>query len=253
MSIGSRPNQFSSEDPGYRGLQLRGRMEALGQISAELLHDLAQGLSAVEARARLAAAEAQAGRAPLADLNQVAETSADLGVMVRDTLDVVEGRALSPEVTFDVNSVVERAVRRFFPGSRGVEVRLVSELPPNVEVQGRASFLFRSIWNLLANAMRHCRSEVQVGVSIEDPRRMDEDADAVICIDVEDDGAGLDLARAATLFGPGAFADGEAGVGLSATAWMVGQLGGWVRHRPGEELGGACFEIRLPVSLGAEG
>lgn len=178
MEIGSRPSQF--EDPGYRGFLWRERLEALGQVSAELMHDLAMGLQALESRARIAAAEAQAGRAPLADLNQVVEGSADLREMVSDTLDVVHGRAISPEVRFDVGSVVERAVRRCFPASRGVEVRLRSELPASVEVQGRSSFLFRSIANLLANAVRHCRSEVQIGVTVEDPRRMDEDADVVV-------------------------------------------------------------------------
>lgn len=245
MDIGGRS---SYEDSGSRGL-LRGRVEALGQVSAELMHDIALGLQALEARARVAAADARAGNSTQADLDQVVETSADLNLMVRDTLDVVQGKAISPEVRFDVYSVVERAVRRFFPGSRGVEVRLKSELPGSVEVEGRQSFLLRSIMNLLANAMRHCRSEVQIGVSVEDPRRMDEDAEAVVCIDVEDDGAGLPLARAATLFEPAPFGDPEGAMGLSAVAWMVGQLGGWVRHRPGDELGGACFEIRLPVVL----
>ncbi|HET7229234.1 MAG TPA: HAMP domain-containing sensor histidine kinase [Longimicrobium sp.] len=245
MDIGSRS---SYDDSGSRGL-LRGRMEALGQVSAELMHDLAMGLSALEARARVAAADARAGRAPASELDQMVETSADLNLMVRDTLDVMHGKSISPEVRFDVQTVVERAVRRYFPGSRGVEVRLRSELPSNVEVEGRQSFLFRSVWNLLANAMRHCRSEVQIGVSVEDPRRMDEDAEAVVCIDIEDDGAGLDLARAATLFEPAPFGDPEGAMGLSAVAWMVSQLGGWVRHRPGDELGGACFEIRLPAVL----
>lgn len=246
MAIGSRSNQFS-DDAAYRAVHFRERWEALGQVSAELLHDLAMGLGALEARARLAAAEARDGRPPVAELDRVVEASADLNVMMRDTLDVVQGRAMSPEVRFDVYNVVERAVRRFFPASRGVEVRLKSELPGTVEVEGRASFLLRSIANLLQNAMRHCRSEVQIGVSVEDPRRMDEDADAVVCIDIEDDGAGLDLARAATLFEPAPFGEAEPGVGLSAVAWMVSQLGGWVRHRPGDELGGACFEIRLPI------
>jgi len=247
MAIASRSNPYS-DDAGYRGLQFRERWEALGQVSAELLHDLAMGLGALEARARVAAAEARAGRAALAELDLVLENSSDLRQMVDDTLDAVQGRAISPEVRFDVQAVVERAVRRFFPASRGVEVRLRSELPGSVEVEGRASFLFRSIANLLANAMRHCRSEVTIGVSVEEPRRMDESADHVVCIDVEDDGAGLDLVSAATLFEPADFGDPEAGVGLSAVAWMVGQLGGWVRHRPGDELGGACFEIRLPVA-----
>jgi len=242
----------SYDESGARGV-LRGRMEAFGHVSAELMHDLSMGLGALEARARIAAAEARAGRAAPSELETVAETSADLKRMVNDTLEVVQGKTISPEVRFDVSAVVEGAVRRFFPGSRGVEVRLKSELPGNVEVEGRQSFLFRSIMNLMANAMRHCRSEVQIGVSVEDPRRMDEDADAVVCIDVEDDGAGLDLARAATLFEPAPFGDPEGAMGLSAVAWMVSQLGGWVRHRPGDELGGACFEIRLPVVLPPHG
>jgi signal transduction histidine kinase len=244
MEFGSRSNQYD-----HRGVQLRERMEALGQVSAELMHDLALGLDALEARARVAASDARDGRPATGDLEQVAATSADLNLMVRDTLDVVQGRTLSPEVRFDVATVVERAVGRYFPASRGVEVRLKTDLPGSVEVEGRASFLLRSVMNLLSNAMRHCRSEVQVGVSVDDPRRMDEDAEAVVCIDIEDDGAGLDLARAATLFEPAPFADPEGGgMGLSAVAWMVSQLGGWVRHRPGDELGGACFEIRLPVA-----
>ncbi|MBV9109358.1 MAG: HAMP domain-containing histidine kinase [Gemmatimonadetes bacterium] len=248
MAFGSRSNPFSNDDAA-RGLQLRERMEALGQVSAELMHDLSMGLSALEARARIAAMEARAGRPPTGELEQVVDASADLNLMMRDALEAVQGRTLSPEVRFEVASVVERAVRRYFPASRGVEVRLKTDIPEGVEVEGRASFLFRSVMNLLSNAMRHCRSEVQVGVSVDDPRRMDEDAEAVVCIDIEDDGAGLDLARAATLFEPAPFGDAEGvGMGLSAVAWMVGQLGGWVRHRPGDELGGACFEIRLPVA-----
>jgi len=53
MEFGSRSNQYDS-----RGVQLRERMEALGQVSAELMHDLALGLTALEARARVAASDA---------------------------------------------------------------------------------------------------------------------------------------------------------------------------------------------------
>lgn len=242
------------EDPAYKGFQLRERLEALGQISYELLHDLAEGMAALEMRARLAAAEARAGRNATGDLDRVVEGSSELGAMMRDVLDALRGRATSPEVTFEVYPVVERAVRWFFPVSSPVEVRLVSRLGDDVEVQGRASFLFRSVWNLLANAAHYCRGAVQVEVSLEHPRRMDEDAESVVCIDVEDDGAGLDRAAAAELFEPMLDDDGErAGLGLGAVAWMVDQLGGWVRHRPGDDLGGACFEIRLPVAAAPAG
>src|SRR4051794_41941117 len=118
MGIASRSNPLS-DDAGYRGLQFRGRWEALGQVSAELMHDLAMGLGALEARARLAAAEARAGRTPLADLDQVVETSGDLKAMVADTLDVVQGRGLSPEGRSAVRGAAGPPARPFFPPPPG--------------------------------------------------------------------------------------------------------------------------------------
>jgi signal transduction histidine kinase len=241
------PEYADDSSYSYRGMQVRDRLEALGQISAELLHDLADAMWALEARARLAAGEARAGRVAVSDLDRMAESSGDLGTMLRDMLDALRGRGTSPEVRMDVNAVVERAVRRFLPGSRSVDVRLVSTLPGRVEVQGRSSFLLRAVTSLLFNAMRQARGSILVSVAVDDPRRMDEAADAVVRIDVEDDGAGLDPVRAATLFEP--TFDEDAPPTLSAVAWAVEQLGGWVRHRPGEDLGGACFEIRLPVAM----
>ncbi|HEX8694586.1 MAG TPA: sensor histidine kinase [Longimicrobium sp.] len=242
-------DRFRPYDDPASPFQLRERLEAFGQVSAELLHDLAEGMAALEMRARLAAAEARAGRPPGGDLDRVVETSTELGAMLRDVLDALRGRTTSPEVTFQVYPVLERAVRWFLPATRPVEVRLISHVDPALEVHGRASFLFRSVWNLLANAMHYCRREVWIDVSLEEPRRMDEDAAAVLCIDVEDDGAGLDPMSAAELFEPMAdTGDPEGGLGLSGVAWMVEQMGGWVRHRPGEALGGARFEIRLPVA-----
>ncbi|HEU0055299.1 MAG TPA: HAMP domain-containing sensor histidine kinase [Longimicrobium sp.] len=241
------PDHGNDMSYSYRGMQVRDRLEALGQISAELLHDLADVMWALEARARLAAGEARMGRASISDLDRMAETSGETRTLLRDMLDALRGRAVSPEVRMDVHAVVERAVRRFLPGSRAVDVRLVSTLPGRVEVHGRSSFLLRAVTSLLFNAMRQARGEILVSVAVDDPRRMDEAADAVVRIDVEDDGAGLDPVRAAYLFEPSF--DEDTPPTLSGVAWAVEQLGGWVRHRPGEDLGGACFEIRLPVAM----
>jgi signal transduction histidine kinase len=245
---GSLPFDWDYRDEvSSRGFQVRERLEALGQISAELLYDLADAMWALESRARLAANDARVGRASPAELDRLAENSSEWGMLLRDMMDALRGRALSPEVTMDPHSVVERAVHRFLPVSRAVDVRLVSTLPREVRVHGRASFLSRAMTTLLANAARQARGEVLVSVAVDEPRRMDEAADSVVRIDVEDDGAGLDPLRAATLFEPAGLE--RPAHTLSTVAWSVEQLGGWVRHRPGEALGGACFEIRLPVSL----
>ena len=248
MDTGTLPD--FSDDMNTQGTQVRERLQTLGQISAELLADFAEGMWAMESRARLAAHEAHEGRVPTAELDRLVETSSEWRALLHDMIDTLRGRALSPEVTMDVYAVVERAVLRFLPRSRAVDVRLVSTLPGPIAVQGRASFLLRAVTTLLANAVRQARGEVLVRIEVDDPRRMDEAADTVVKIDVEDDGAGLDPLRAAVLFEP-KLDEEPAGPTLSGVAWSVEQLGGWVRHRPGEALGGACFEIRLPVTLGA--
>lgn len=246
MAIDRRPdlpNRAHASDE-----RARARLESLGQVSAELLHDLVDGLEVIESRARLAASAARAGRMAPGEMDRVAERGAELSAMVRDVLEALRGAAVSPEVTIDVRECVERALVCHVTRSRSLELRLVSALPAGTRVRGRASFLHRAVSGLLEVAARQARSEVRVTLALDEPRPMDEEAAAVVCVQVEDDGAGLDPARAATLFAAAADDEPHAAPSLGAVAWTVSQLGGWVRHRPAETLGGACFEVRLPLA-----
>jgi hypothetical protein len=220
-------------------------------VAGELVHDLANVVAALDARARLAAGEGRLGRLPLAELDRVAETTGEMAAMLRDVLDVMRGSALSPEVTMDVREVAERTVCRILPALRPLEVRVAATLPPGIRVPGRASFLSRALTNLLRNASRHARTEVRVTLTAE--RRGGRPA---VLVAVEDDGAGfpspspLPPRRRRSDAAPPHEPPGH-GMGLSAVAWAVEQLGGTVTRGASADLGGARVDLSLPAEMAA--
>jgi CheY-like chemotaxis protein len=221
------------------------RFTALGQIAGELIHDLANVVAVVHGRATLALGDARTGRPPTAELERLVEASEDMSAMLRDVLEVLRGSRVSPEVKFDPVRVIERTVRRFLDGAPAIEIRLLSSLPPEAQIPGRASFLGRAVLNLLNNAARYARSEIRLTLSLSDT------SPAEVLLLLEDDGPGISPSLLTGLFRPLARGDtgGVAGLGLSSVSWAVEQLGGEVRYRDDALLGGAAFEIRLPVLL----
>jgi CheY-like chemotaxis protein len=219
------------------------RLNALGQIAGELIHDLANVVAVVHGRAALALGDARAGRPATAELERLVEASEDLSAILRDVLEVLRGSRLSPEVCFDPVRVIERSVRRFLDSTPPLEIRLISSLPAGVEVAGRASFLDRAVLNLLNNAARHARTEVRLTLSL------CETTPAEVVLHVEDDGPGLSPALRSTAFDPLVRGkdSGAAGLGLSSANWAIRQLHGSIQHCGDGLLGGAAFEVRLPA------
>jgi hypothetical protein len=219
---------------------VRERMEALGQVSAELLHDLADAAYSLEQRALLAAEDARHGRSPLPELQRTVEAGTEMRAMLRDVMDVLRGAALSPEVTYDPRDTVDRAVRRFLPTTGPqVEVRLVCDVPPGTTVPGRESFLSRLTANLLAGAARRARTRVLLELRTED----EPDGRGFVVLGVEDDG------RAPGTGPSGRRVAGEDEWRPGVVAWLVSQMGGEVRQRLVCVLGGSGIEIRLPANV----
>jgi hypothetical protein len=226
-------------DPARSAVAVRERLEALGQVSAELLHDLSDAAFSIEQRTRWAAEEARHGRTPFPELQRALEAGTEMRAMLRDVMDVVRGSALSPEVTIDPRACVQRAVERFVSATGAIEVRLVCDLPPEAAIPGRESFLSRLAANLLAGAARRARTRVLLEL------RADEDADGRPCVvlGVEDDGRAPALAGGDPARHPRPSADDEWRPGV--VAWLVAQLDGEVRPRAVCVLGGSGLEIRL--------
>ena len=228
------PQSSGGGDPARSVVAVRERLEALGQVSAELLHDLADAAYSLEQRARLAAEDARHGRSPLTEQQRTVEAAAEMRAMLRDVMEVVRGASVSPEVTFDPRETVERAVRRFVPCSGPqVEVRLVCDLPPGTAVAGRESFLSRLTANLLAGAARRARTRVLLELRTEH----EADERPFLVLGVEDDGRP----------GPARRPAGEDEWRPGVVAWLVAQMGGEVRQRVVCVLGGSGIEIRVPA------
>jgi len=221
------------------------RLGSLGEVAGELIHDMANLVSVLDGRLRLALGDARQGRIPAAELERAVEGCADLGGMIRDVLETLRDEKASAEVGVSPETVAERAIRRVLETSRPVEVRLESSLGPGTVVTGRGSFLYRALVNLLANAGRHAATQILVTL---EPGK----DDSTIAVSVEDDGPGIAPEHRDSVFRPLVRGShGGTGLGLSSVAWTVAQLGGRVRCTGGERLGGARFEIQLPARVPA--
>jgi CheY-like chemotaxis protein len=229
--------------PRDEGVDQAERLQELGRISGELLHDLAGLLAVTGARISLAVEEAHLGRLAMEELGRIQDDMNDLRRMLREVMHELRGDAFSPENTFRLSQTVEQVVHRWVVGAPAVTTTFHSSVPEDVEVAGPVSFFSRAIANLLRNAARHARSQVRITMTaVRDDRWIE--------ILVDDDGDGVAQELVDRVFDP--FVSGEGsgtGLGLSFARWGIARLGGELTF--GEQargLGGASFRILLPVA-----
>jgi CheY-like chemotaxis protein len=221
------------------------RFAALGRVMGELVHDLNNQVMVLQGWAMLARGELEAGRLPAPEVERVVGISERMALMLRDMLDATAGRGLSPEVVFDPQDLTEETIADRVHGMSSASLRFESSLPPSVQVRGRASFWIRTLANLLDNATRHARGRILVSLSLATTRAQGE----VVVLRVEDDGAGIAPVDREHIFHPfWRGASGEIGLGLSSVEWAVSQLGGTIAYRDDSTLGGAAFEVLVPVA-----
>lgn len=236
-----------SSHPSDNGADTSRDLAAFGQVAGELLHDLANEVQVLQGWALLARGEADAGRVPRAETLRVATLAADLGRMLRDVVDTLAHRALSPEVTFDPHVLTEAVVGDRVRDLAPLSVRLESGLPKGVRVAGRSSFWIRLVANLVLNASRFAKNQVLVRLW----RMRDPEGGWTVVLRVEDDGPGISRADQEAIFQPLWRGErGGAGLGLSSVRWVAGQLGGHIAYDERCSLGGAAFEFRVPAVAG---
>jgi CheY-like chemotaxis protein len=222
------------------------QLAALGQMMGELIHDLSNEIAVLQGWALLARGEVEAGRLANGEIERVLEISGSAGHMLRDMLETLGGRKLSPEVTFDPLALTEETLSQRIREMSGLTVRLHSLLTPGTRVGGRASFWTRGLGNLLSNAARYARGEIAVSLMEEGGAPGE---GRWVVLRVEDDGPGIAPGVRSSVFRPfWRGEDGELGLGLSSAAWAVGQLGGEIEYQDRSVLGGASFVLRVPVA-----
>jgi len=159
-------------------------------------------------------------------------------ILLASRLDAKEADMGTIEEVDLVGLVAEECARldaAFDVGEEGAEDQIFA-------VQGVAKLLRRAIRNLLENAQRYGKGEVQVVLRQDGTHAV---------LQVNDAGPGVPEALQTRIFEPfyrlpgASERDGGVGLGLSLVKSITLRHGGTVRcsNRP---QGGACFEVRLP-------
>ncbi len=160
--------------------------------------------------------------------------------LVRDLLFLARQDSVAATETslVDLDDVVLEEVARVRPTTtRAIDVRGVSAAP----VAGHRDDLARLVRNLLANAVRHASTRVEVAC------RQDQEGTLLA---VADDGPGIEPAQREAVFerfrqgDPARGHESGTGLGLAIVRAVAERHGGTVRVAEGS--GGARFEVRLP-------
>lgn len=213
------------------------RLALVGQLLAQVTHEVRNPLNAMSLHAELLADEL-AGTEQQALLGTVVNEIRRLEAVTERYLDLARRRApeLAPEdpvaLARSVVALEDERLRRL-----GVEVYVQAEPCGTAEIDG--NLLRRALLNLVRNAAEAGAHRVAVGVVRAGPD---------LVITVADDGPGMESATAARIFEP--FFSTKArgtGLGLAVTRQGIEDVGGTVtmESAPGR---GTTFTIRLPAA-----
>jgi hypothetical protein len=218
----------------------RSRLAFLGEIAANIAHEVRTPLSVLKTAAQLLAR----GGMPAAEQRDLASTAAAevdrLNAVVTSLVDLARPKPVQQRAE-PIDPIIDRAVSFFRPLAAKTGVDIV-RLGPNdhLMVHGNADQLYQVLLNLLQNAMQAMRGPGAVTVT---SRR----EDGLVLVEVEDTGPGFAPDVLPRAFSPfiTTKSDGT-GLGLAIVKRMVEEHGGTAgaENRP---AGGARVWLRLPL------
>jgi len=226
-------------------LHRRERLSAMGEMAAQLAHQVRTPLSAALlygdqlARGAVAQDKVRGYARKLCDRLRHTET------LVADMLAFARGGRYTPQA-LDLQQVVEEAAEMVRPKLAGKDAGLAvhSEVSGEAPVLGNRDALTGAVGALVNNALEHGGPGVQIRVSLSshgDSFR----------IRVEDDGPGIPEDVQQRIFDP-FFTTGERGTGLGlAVAHSVAVEHDGAIDYSNCATGGACFRITLPRAAAA--
>jgi len=224
------------------------RLATLGQLAAQLAHEIGTPLSSVSGHLQLALLQRDLPTTLRERLEVVSREIARIGRIVRDYLDSTRGLAPEQRPTA-LRKLLEEAVEVTggvdASGKPIVAVDLPDEPPDFVTDPG---LLRQVIINLLSNAFDAAGSEgrVTVAASVKE---------AWVDIAISDTGAGISPDDLRSIFEPFYTTKGRGkgtGLGLAICRELTKSLGGSIEVEsvPGK---GSTFTVRLPLHGGGEG
>ncbi len=218
----------------------------LAMLSHELRTPLTPVLSIVSIAARDPALSTDV-RETFAMIQRNVELEARLIDDLLDLTQIASGRLKIERTPVDVHRCIEAALEVCVAGFEEKRIAVRTELAAaRSVVLGDFARVNQMLWNLLKNAVKFTAPYGHAAIATSNEG-------ATLCIEIRDDGMGIDPARLATVFGafspirPQPTATGV-GLGLAITRAIVEGHGGTIRAESGGEGRGTVFHIRLPVT-----
>ncbi len=231
-----------------RDLVHTAKMAVLGKMSASITHELNQPLTVLQTLSEntITLLDRSMHDDAKSNLRMIAHTAARMGEITGQ----LKKFARRADVELDpvqVNAVISDALFLLKQGVRGRDIRLETHLPQaGVWALCNANRLEQVIVNLVSNAVDAVEHVAQPAIEV----RLYQDEGSV-CIEVHDNGPGLDDAVARHLFEP-FFTTKEQGaglgLGLAISNDIVRRFGGVLRAERSTLLGGALFLVQLQLA-----
>ncbi len=223
-------------------LDRRERLTAMGEMSAQLAHQMRTPLStALLYTSHLAGEQLD----PLKRRQFTAKLRDRLQHMERQIQDILlfarggdagESSLLLSELLRKFVTSSEQS-----QGENRIQLLLLDESRGQARMIGRKDALLGLLNNLLENAVQHHASRIELRLR----------ADSDIELDVEDNGIGIPEPLRQRIFDPFfTTRSGGTGLGLAVVQNLVLSHGGEIHLEPAAS-GGACFRLRFPLTLEA--
>jgi signal transduction histidine kinase len=176
-------------------------------------------------------------------LDTINSQATHLGHIVTDLIDVARDRLQSVKLHRIDASAYELVRDAVASGGGGKNISVTAD--PAARVWADPDRVLQVLVNLITNAIRYGRSEVQV---------LAKQGNGEVVFAVHDNGAGIPPKFQHAMwdrFERGAHKDDQSvpgsGIGLSVAKDLVTAHGGTILYRTSELLGGACFEFSIPI------
>jgi len=211
---------------------------ALGRFSAGVAHELGAPLTVIQTdaqRLHQTASDSDSRRR----LRRIGDQLSRTRQLVEQLMSLVREPEAEPE-RCDLAEIVSRAVIGAKPQAESRGLLLHCAVLERTPVTGLPVRVEHAVLNLVRNALQAARQRVEVHLQSDQ---------GVARVVVEDDGPGLDPARARRVFEP--FHSDRppgrgTGLGLTIVRTVAELHGGRVEVERSRRLGGSCFVLRLP-------
>jgi PAS domain S-box-containing protein len=219
------------------------RLAAMGEVAAELAHEIRNPLGSIEIFATLLSRDlGDPANRKLADNIVLGVKS--LNAVVSNMLTFTRRIEINPE-PLDINELVEETFSFMEELLKAQEIRLEMRLAHNLDVLEADSELLKQVLlNLAQNSIQAMGGGGTLTVST--AAAPAEESEAAVVVEVKDTGCGIDPRYLSRIFDPFfSTRKGGTGLGLSVASQIVGQHGGVIQadSEPGK---GTRMRITLP-------